>query len=257
MSSIQDIMQNYFNPYTVIHHLPSKDDMLSFEKLVVRLPYNEFIDPEYIRFIFEITLQFGIIEKIDQVLNVWNDSSSQIVYIIKFSQIFRNSSSYANACYNLLNWGYYDMCIIYPDNVLTSTVRVFYDKMIGNVEGKNVDDIIETTVSENNNIIIESLKQMKNDIQQNYEQFESIVESDIDHVDNKTNVLCKELEDTKKELNETKRVLDDLKDQVKWIHKLFCQKVKFLESDLRDDFKEFVENELTNNKNKNKSSYRR
>jgi hypothetical protein len=234
MTSLQDIMQNYFNKYTVINHLPSKDDMLSFDTLIVRLPYNQFIDPEYIRFIFEMNLQFGIVEKIDKVLNEWNDNSSQIVYIIKFSQIFRNSSSYVNACYNLLNWGYYDMCLIFQENGLTSTVRVFYDKMIGNVEKKIMDDVVESD-------IIESLKQMKSNIKENYEQFESIVESDISQLDDKTYHLTRELEDTKKELTETKRVVEDLKDQVKWMQKLFCQKVKTLESDLRDDFKEFVE----------------
>jgi hypothetical protein len=243
-------MQNYFNQYTVINHLPSKDDMLSFDTLIVRLPYNQFIDSEYIRFIFEINLQFGIVEKIDKVLNEWNDNSSQIVYIIKFSQIFRNSGSYTNTYYNLLNWGYYDMCLIFPENGLTSTIRVFYDKMIGNAEKKIMDDVVESD-------IIESLKQMKSNIQENYEQFESIVESEINHLDDKTSQFTKELEDTKKELTETKRVVEDLKDQVKWMHKLFCQKVKTLESDLRDDFKEFVEQDkMSRNKRNNKNNSR-
>lgn len=258
MESFQDIMQNYFNQYTVINHLPSKDDMLSFDTLIVRLPYNQFIDPEYIRFIFEINLKFGIVEKIDQVLNTWNNNSSQLVYIIKFSQIFRNSGSYANAYYNLLNWGYYDMCIIFAENGLNSTVRVFYDKMVGSKEKKIVDDVVESIISENN--IVERLKQIKTDIQENYEQFESVVESDIEHLYDNTNILDKELEETKKELIETKRVVEDLKDQLKWMQKLFYHKVKTLESDLRDDFKEFLEqnniDKMSRNKRNNKNNSR-
>jgi len=255
MTSFQDIMQNYFNENTLIYHVPSKEELLSFDTLIVRLPYNQYIDHEYIRFIFEINLQFGIIEQIDQALKTWNDKSSQIVYIIKFSQIFRNSSSYMNACYNLLNWGYYDMCIIFAENGLNSTVRVFYDKMVGNKEKKIMDDVIESDIIESD--IVERLKQIKTDIQENYEQFESIIESDINHLDDKTSLLTRELEDTKKELTETKRVVEDLKDQLKWMHKLFYQKVKVLESDLRDDFKEFVETEITNKNKINKSRVRR
>jgi hypothetical protein len=258
MALIQDIMQNYFNENTLIYHFPSKEDLLSFDTLIVRLPYNQYIDHEYIRFIFEINLQFGIIEQIDQALKTWNDKSSQIVYIIKFSKIFRDSSSYMNACYNLLNWGYYDMCIIFAENGLNSTVRVFYDKIIGNAEKKIVDDVVESNVIEND--IVERLKQIKTDIQENYEQFESIVESDINDLDDKTCELSRELEETKKELIETKRVVEDLKDQVKWMQKMFYHKVKTLESDLRDDFKEFLEQDnidkMSRNKRNNKNNSR-
>ena len=255
MASFQDIMQNYFNQYTVINNIPSNEDILSFDTLVIRLPYNQFIDPEYIRFIFEINLQFGIIEKIDQVLNTWNNNDSQIAYIVKFSQIFRSSSSYLNASYNLLNWGYYDMCIIFAENGLTSTVRVFYDKMIGNEKHKIVNDVVDSNVIECSNVIeseiFAKLTKIHSDMQENYEQFESIVESDINHLDDKTSKLSVELEDTKKELIETKRVIEDLKEQVKWMNKLFSQKVKTLESDLRDDFKEFVEQDkISRNKRK-------
>jgi septal ring factor EnvC (AmiA/AmiB activator) len=127
--------------------------------------------------------------------------------------------------------------------------------MIGNAEKKIVDDVVECNVIESD--IVETLKQIKTDIQENYEQFESIIESDINHLDDKTSLLTRELEDTKKELTETKRVVEDLKDQLKWMHKLFYHKVKVLESDLRDDFKEFVETEITNKNKINKSRVRR
>jgi len=83
-------------------------------------------------------------------------------------------------------------------------------------------------------IIDGQMVQIKTDMRQNYEKFESSVESDINLLDEKSEVVRKELADSKSEIKE-------LKDQIKWINKIFYQRLKELDTNLRDDFKDFTE----------------
>jgi len=235
MSTTQNNLQNYFNPHTLIC-LPSVEDLSSnFDTIVVRLGYNQFLDAQNIKFIFEQNMNFGIVEKIEKVMNTRNakvlnantGNDFQIVYIIKFKQIFRNSESYMHVFYNLLNWGYNDICILFAENnPLGVNVRVFYDKMFN--DGATIESV------KMRGIIDRQMVQIKTDMRQNYEQFECSVESDINLLDEKSEVVRKELADSKSEIKE-------LKDQIKWINKIFYQRLKELDTNLRDDFKDFTE----------------
>jgi len=240
-------LQNYFNQNTLIC-LPSAEDMLNFDTLLVRLPYNQFIDAENIRVIFEKNFEFGTIEKIDKVLNSWNVNDFQVIYVIKFHQIFRQSECYLHMRYNLLNWGYNDICILFAeDNTLSMSVRVFYDKFIGSDARMSVDS----------SAIDAHMTQIKTEMRENYEQFESIVETDVNLLEEKNEELKRELAVVKDELSDAMREMREMKDQIKWMNKIFYQRIKDLDANLRDDFKGFVEKAPRNrNRNRGKPDYK-
>jgi len=227
MSTYNDIIQNFVSQAKIIHP-PSKEDIIGMECLIIRLPLNQYIDSEYIKNIFEISLEFGTIEHIEKIVHSLNVFEFQYVYIIKFSHINRSSQVFINSCNNLENYGWYDICIFLENNIF-KILRIFYDKFIDQHTSCNI-------VKSSTNVNMEKLLI----IQRNYEEFESVIESDINLLENKNNELMQDLADTKKELAAAKQQFDELKDQVKWMNKILYQKINQLELDLRDDFKEFV-----------------
>jgi hypothetical protein len=115
---------------------------------------------------------------------------------------------------------------------------VFYDNFIDSYNKTNpVLDLTSTFAVDNTQLLKE---QIYNDMQKNYEHYESIVESDVNMLEEKNNLLSNELDFTKQELQKTQNAVDDLKEQIKWMNKIFYQKVKDTDANLRDDFKEFV-----------------
>ena len=253
MQSFRDIVQNYFNQNTIIR-LPSMEEIGCMNTIVVRLPQNQYCGPDYIRKTFETSLQFGIIERIDQVVNTWNETEYQCIYVVKFATVFTDNHSFLYFADYLLQWGYYDACLLFHDNS-SITVRVFYDNFIDSYNKTN--PVLDMTTS---HVVAFDNTQLKeeicSDMQKNYEQYESIVEADINMLEEKNNALTNELDITKQELHKMQIAVDDLKDQIKWMNKIFYQRVKDTDANLRDDFKEFVSSIQTSSKSRNRNRNR-
>jgi len=253
MQSYHDAIQNYFRLNTIIQ-FPSKEEANSLTSLVVRLSQNHYFGPEYIKNLFETTLQIGNIEKITTIVNSCKNDKFQYLYVIKFNHVFRENITFIYFCDILLKWGYYDMTIVFDEKNIVN-VRVFYDDYI---ESHNKTKYLNTISGSGSGCgSLESIQEMLNlteekitsKVQQNYDQFESIIETDINALDDKNKALTKELNDTKKDLQDTKTTVDELKDQIKWMNKIFSQKVKQLDLDLRDDFKKYVATSQSNSEN--------
>jgi hypothetical protein len=260
MQSYHEVIQNYFKSNTIIQ-FPSKEEVKSLTTIVVRLSQNHYFGPEYIKSIFEINLQLGTIEKITTIVNSLKSDKFQYLYIIKFNHVFAENAQFIYFCDILLKWGYYDMNIVFDENNIVN-IRVFYDdyieshnktKQLNTISGfgfgsgsgsvpvygcsslENIPELLNLTEEKNNS-----------KVRENYEQFKSIIETDINALDEKNKALIKELNDTKKNLQDTKTTVDELKDQLKWTNKIFSQKVKQLKLDLQDDFKKYVETSQSN-----------
>jgi hypothetical protein len=223
----QENIQNYFNESTIVQ-IPTRNDVDKLNTLVVRLSPNQYLDAEYLKNMFETSLQYGFVEKIQQIVNMWNEQDYQYIYIITFNSIKRDGKLFVDLCNNLLFWGYCDMSLLFESYSIS--IRVFYDKIIQN----ELEEIVQYSKTNDplNTLLDSKMEQIYADMKSNYEQFESITETDINLLDEKHASLNKELEDTKKEVT-------DLKDQIKWMNKIFYQKVKQLEYDLREDFINF------------------
>lgn len=242
MSYSQENIQNYFNQSTIVQ-IPTPNDIENLNTLVVRLSPNQYLDADYLKTMFETSLQYGVVEKIQQIVNMRNEEDYQYVYIITFNCIKRDGKLFIDLCNNLLFSGYCDMCLLFESYSIS--IRVFYDKIIQNelhqiVQYSEKKHSLNVLAFDNMQTLFDSkIEKIYADMKSNYEQFESITESDIDLLDEKHTVLNKELEDTKRELSETKKDLADLKDQIKWMNKIFYQKVKESEANIRDDFINF------------------
>jgi hypothetical protein len=252
MQSFRDAVQNYFNNSTIIR-VPSTEEVGYMTSIVIRLPHNQYCGPDYIRNTFEASLQFGIIERIDQIVNTWNETEYQCIYIVKFATVFADNLSFLYFADSLQQWGYYDACLLFDINA-SINVRVFYDNFIDSYNKTNpVLDLTSTFAVDNTQLLKE---QIYSDMQKNYEHYESIVESDINMLEEKNNLLSNELDFTKQELQKTQNAVDDLKEQFKWMNKIFYQRVKDTDANLRDDFKEFVSAIQPSNRNRRRNRSR-
>lgn len=291
MTSTHDSMQNYFNQNTIVK-LPSFSEVSSLTSIVLQLPPNQYVATEYIKNMFEITFQFGIVEKIEQIANTWNTNEYQYVYIVVFNTVFADNPTVINLNNNLINWGYYDLCMLF-DNSTSINVRVFYDNSIDNYykmsnippynipeEKYNYHAVGNAFNAEDcQTLINQNMESVYNNIRQNYESYESIVESDIKMIEERTNNFASivgsdiqmQVEKTKKlesqmesnirmfekkqieletDLQNAHNIINELKDNIKWMNKILYQKIKNVDSDLREDFKEFVSKIQTTNQNR-------
>ena len=229
MHSSHDSIQNYFKSNTIIK-FPSKEETNSLTSIVVRLSPNHYFGPEYIKNLFETTLQFGNIEKITTIVNSCKSDKFQYIYLIKFNHIFRENVPFIYFCDILLNWGYYDMKILFDENNVVN-VRVFYDDYLENHNKTKQLNTISYSGSGSIPSSLENIKELLHlteekiniKVQQNYDQFESIIEADINALDHRNKALTKEFNDIKKDMQDTKTTLDDLKDQIKQMNKIFSK----------------------------------
>ena len=269
MQAFHHVIQNYFRLNTIIQ-FPSKEEANSLTTLVVRLSPNHYFGPEYIKNLFETTLQIGNIEKITTIVNSCKSEKFQYLYLIKFNHVFRENVSFIYFCDTLLKWGYYDMTIVFDEKNVVN-FRVFYDDYIeshnkthqintnycsGSCSGScSSSDFVPNSAPSSSSLeniqelLNETAEKINSKVRENYEQFESIIETDINALDEKNKVLTKELNDIKKDLQDAKSTVDELKDQLKWTNKIFSQKVKQLELDLKDDFKKYVATSQSNGEN--------
>lgn len=249
MQSFRDIVQNYFNHNTIIR-LPYMEEIGYMNTILVRLPQNQYCGPDYIRNTFETCLQFGIIERIDQVLNTWNETEYQCIYIVKFATVFTDNHSFLYFADSLLQWGYYDACLLFHDNS-SITVRVFYDNIIDSYNKTN--PVLDMTTTCAVDFPQRLREEIYSDVRKNYEQYEAIVESDINMLEEKNNMLTDEVDFTKNELHKMQIAFADLKDQIKWMNKIFYQRIKDTDANLRDDFNDFVAEKRLNRKSRNRN----
>ena len=250
MTSIRDSVQNYFNQNAIVQ-LPYFEEVSNMTAIVVQLPQNQYIPPDYIRNLFEKTFQFGIIEKIDQIANILNEIEYQYVYIVVFNTVFAENPTVANFNFSLMNWGYCDVCIMFDANT-SINVRAFYDNFIDSCYKTRLDVDLSTSTfacEKFQSLINLSMESVYRNMRQNYEQFESVVESDINMMEEKNNQLANELRNAH-------ILIDDLRDQIKWMNKIFYEKVKQVEYDLRSDFKEFVAEKQPNRRGRNRNRSR-
>lgn len=253
MTSIRDSLQNYFNQSTMVQ-LPYLEEVNCLKSIIIQLKHNEYISPEYIRNMFEITFKFGIIDRIEQIVKTWNTFEYQYIYIVIFNTVFIENPTFINFNNCLVNWGYYDLCIVFDANT-SINVRLFYDNFIDSCYKTRLDVNLSTSTFpvENFQLLInQTIECLNSNMREDYDQFQSVVESDINMIEDKNNKLANELRNAN-------IIIEDLKDQIKWMNKIFYEKVKKVESDLRSDFKEFVLENQTNtirsrNRNRNRNN---
>ena len=282
--TLKTLIQPYFKSQTVVF-LPEREMLLNSSTFIIQIPANLYIDSNNIRNLFEIQFPLGVINNIEQLVNLDSKNSIyQYVYLITFKHVFRKETHFTTVFESLLINGCYDISILL--NQVICNIRIFYDNSIERLmrnryqhlskkRTKSVDyndyhvaEEYPILQSPTNPIVCndatfafappsdsikpdttsidtkleqlktEILEQVKKELQQNYEQHESITERDIDLLEKQNFELQKDLKATKAELNE-------IKDQFKWMQKLLYNKITETKYDLRQDFKAYFDDVIS------------
>ena len=288
--SLKALIQTYFKSQTVVF-LPEREMLLNSSTFVIQIPANLYIDINNIRNLFETQFPLGVINQIEQLVNLDSKNSTyQYIYIITFKHVFRKEIHFGTLFECLLINGCYDISLLIDQVIYT--IRIFYDNSIERVmrnryihqskrrtqsadyndyqyvseeypnPNPNLSHVIDDTITHYITSSIDSkvqqfrteiIEQLKKELYKNYEQHESITEKDIDLLEKQTFELQKELQATKSEL-------DELKDTVKWMQKLFYNKIAETKHDLREDFKTYFDDiisKTTLSRNNDSSNRRR
>ena len=129
--SLKSLIQPYFKSQTVVF-LPEREMLLNSSTFVIQIPVNLYVDSNNIRNLFEIQFPFGVIETIEQLVNLDSKNSIyQYIYIVTFKHVFRKEPNFATVFESLLINGCYDISILI--NQVVCKIRIFYDNSIERV----------------------------------------------------------------------------------------------------------------------------
>jgi hypothetical protein len=106
--------------------------LLNSSTFVIQIPANLYIDSNNIRNLFEIQFPLGVINNIEQLVNLDSKNSIyQYIYLITFKHVFRKEALFATVFESLLINGCYDISIVL--NQVLCNIRIFYDNSIERV----------------------------------------------------------------------------------------------------------------------------
>jgi hypothetical protein len=129
--TLKTLIQPYFKSQTVVF-LPEREMLLNSSTFVIQIPANLYIDSNNIRNLFEIQFPLGVINNIEQLVNLDSKNSIyQYIYLITFKHVFRKEALFATVFESLLINGCYDISIVL--NQVLCNIRIFYDNSIERV----------------------------------------------------------------------------------------------------------------------------
>jgi hypothetical protein len=243
MTTLSQLVHPYFDE-VAISNGATEDNLIMSRILLVRLPINVIVDVDYLIQLLETGYNIGSVYHHTQYTRTFANNTFQHIFIIHFKWIIIGSNVVKSLHDCLMTYGYNDICINYENYIIP--IRIFYDV---DVEMKMIS--IQMSSMSNNQIkkqIDIVTASLKKDLRKNYESYEGIVEADIIMLNENTLHFATKLDSTEKRLEETEIKLQqttakllEVEDSLKWWRKGLYNRIKTLENDLADKFKELDE----------------